>query len=414
MKKRLMPALILVPALLLFGCRSPAQQPLDETDSQQAAQQETSSQNSAVFTALQRSSGWNYGGYAQDGFYYVSSTVSEDGSTNLMYLDYATMQTIYLCSQPNCSHDTEACTSFLPYSAGGILCSVVGDQLVLIFPGNVRASVPASSTVLPHIEVMGLDGSDRKTTVTFEASQQINRPLVTDGTNIYCELDTATEDGNMTAELIQVNPGTGATETICPLNQEWVKGGAGSRLILLDANGNYTAFDPITGERETVRTVSDAVVNSLLQDTTLVYKEDGYCHLLDLASGNTVHLSGFELPGDEEAFVNFVDADASHLIFQIETASHQNGASMEDGYYMVTGDETPQKWDLLYTSGENAMPADRITSVSDDRYLVITGENPVQTSTNAQYVATGEKEYSLIPQEDYWNGVAPATASAQQ
>ena len=231
---------------------------MDETDSQQAAQQETSSQNSAVFTALQRSSGWNYGGYAQDGFYYVSSTVSEDGSTNLMYLDYATMQTIYLCSQPNCSHDTEACTSFLPYSAGGILCSVVGDQLVLIFPGNVRASVPASSTVLPHIEVMGLDGSDRKTTVTFEASQQINRPLVTDGTNIYCELDTATEDGNMTAELIQVNPGTGATETICPLNQEWVKGGAGSRLILLDANGNYTAFDPITGERETVRTVSDA------------------------------------------------------------------------------------------------------------------------------------------------------------
>ena len=414
MKKRLMPALILVPALLLFGCRSPAQQPLDETDSQQAAQQETSSQNSAVFTALQRSSGWNYGGYAQDGFYYVSSTVSEDGSTNLMYLDYATMQTIYLCSQPNCSHDTEACTSFLPYSAGGILCSVVGDQLVLIFPGNVRASVPASSTVLPHIEVMGLDGSDRKTTVTFEASQQINRPLVTVGSIIYCELDTATEDGNMTAELIQVNPGTGATETICPLNQEWVKGGAGSRLILLDANGNYTAFDPITGERETVRTVSDAVVNSLLQDTTLVYKEDGYCHLLDLASGNTVHLSGFELPGDEEAFVNFVDADATHLIFQIETASHQNGASMEDGYYMVTGDETPQKWDLLYTSGENAMPADRITSVSDDRYLVITGENPVQTSTNAQYVATGEKEYSLIPQEDYWNGVAPATASAQQ
>lgn len=404
MKKRIMTSLILVFPLLLFGCRSPTPQPVDET----------ASQNSAMFTALQRSSGWNYGGYAKDGLYYVSSTIREDGSTNLMYLDYATMQTVYLCSQPNCSHDTETCTSYLPYSAGGILCSVAGDQLVLIFPGNVHSSAPASSTVLPHIEVMGLDGADRKTTVTFEASQQINRPLVTDGTNIYCELDTATEDGNMTAELIRVNLGTGTSETVCPLNQEWVKGGAGSRLILLDANGCYTAFDPITGEREPVRTVIDATVDSLLQDTTLVYKEDGYCHLLDLTSGNTVTLSGFELPSDEEAFVNLVDADATHLIFQIETASHQSGASMEDGYYMVTRDEVPQKWGLLYSSGENVMAAERVTSVSDGQYLVITGEAPPQESSNTQYVATGEKEYSLIPQEDYWNGIAPATTSTQQ
>lgn len=49
------------------------------------------------------------------------------------------------------------------------------------------------------------------------------------------------------------------------------------------------------------------------------------------------------------------------------------------------------------------MAAERVTSVSDGQYLVITGEAPPQESSNTQYVATGEKEYSLIPQEDYWN-----------
>lgn len=406
MKKRILTAMSLLLALLLFGCGGSA--------SQAAALQDTSAQNSAVFTALQRSSGWNYGGYAKDGFYYVSSAVREDGSANLMYLDYTTMQTIYLCGQPNCSHDTEACTSYLPYSAGGVLCSVVGEQLVLVFPGNVHSSASASSTVLPHIEVMGLDGADRKTTVTFEASQQINRPLVTDGTSIYCELDTVTDDGNMNAELIRVSPDAGTCETVCPLNQEWVKGGAGSRLILLDVNGCYTAFDPATGKRETLRTVSNASIDSLLQDTTLVYKENGYCHLLDLTSGQTTTLSGFALPGDGEAFVNLVDADATHLIFQIETASHQSGAGMKDGYYMVTGDEAPQKWNLLYTAGEDAMPSERVTAVSGGRYLVITGAAPPQENINSQYVATGEKQYVLMPQENYWNGAASATASAQK
>lgn len=406
MKKRILTAMTLLLALLLFGCGGSA--------SQAAARQDTSAQNSAVFTALQRSSGWNYGGYAKDGFYYVSSAVREDGSANLMYLDYTTMQTIYLCGQPNCSHDTEACTSYLPYSAGGVLCSVVGEQLILVFPGNVHSSAPASSTVLPHIEVMGLDGADRKTTVTFEASQQINRPLVTDGTSIYCELDTVTDDGNMNAELIRVSPDTGTCETVCPLSQEWVKGGAGSRLILLDSNGCYTAFDPATGKRETLRTVINASIDSLLQDTTLVYKESGYCHLLDLTSGQTTTLSGFALPGDGEAFVNLVDADATHLIFQIETASHQSGAGMKDGYYMVTGDEAPQKWDLLYTAGEDAMPSERVTAVSGGRYLVITGAAPPQENINSQYVATGEKQYVLMPQENYWNGAASATASAQK
>lgn len=169
------------------------------------------------FTALQQSDGWNYGGSGPDGFYFVSADCREDGSTNLLYLDYATGQQVYLCSQPNCSHDTDACTSYLPYSAGGILSSVVGDRLVLVFPGNLQGAA-GTGTVLPHIETMGLDGSDRKTTVTFGANQVISRPLVTDGKYLYTRLSTTAEDGSFTAQLVRIDPDGGEPEALCDLN----------------------------------------------------------------------------------------------------------------------------------------------------------------------------------------------------
>lgn len=277
MRRRIIAVIALIPALL-FGCAGPTTNTTTQTGntSSQEVAQEDSTQNSVTLTALQRSDGWNYGGSGSDGFYYVSSSVRDDGSANLMYLDYATMEKIYLCNQPNCNHDTEACTSYLPYSAGGILPCVIGQNLVLVFPGNVHASADTSSTVMPHLEVMGLDGSNRKTTFTFESNQQINRPLVTDGTNIYCELDTATEDGQLKTELVRVNPVTGTKDTLCALNQEWIKGSAGSTIILLNANGCYSSYDPVSGDRKDIVTVDNASVDSLLQGTTLAYKDNGF------------------------------------------------------------------------------------------------------------------------------------------
>lgn len=376
--------------------------------------QEDSTQNSVTLTALQRSDGWNYGGSGSDGFYYVSSSVRDDGSANLMYLDYATMEKIYLCNQPNCNHDTEACTSYLPYSAGGILPCVIGQNLVLVFPGNVHASADTSSTVMPHLEVMGLDGSNRKTTFTFESNQQINRPLVTDGTNIYCELDTATEDGQLKTELVRVNPVTGTKDTLCALNQEWIKGSAGSTIILLNANGCYSSYDPVSGDRKDIVTVDNASVDSLLQGTTLAYKDNGFFCLMDLLSGEKTSLSGFAVPSPEEAFVNLVDADSTHLLIKIETASHQSGSSMEDGYYMITGSSTPQQWTLLYSSGDQDTPFERVTTISSNEYLVISGEETLpDTTANSHYVATGEKQYVIMSQEDYWNSIAPTASSTQ-
>lgn len=136
--------------------------------------------------------------------------------------------------------------------------------------------------------------------------------------------------------------------------------------------------------------------------------------LMDLLSGEKTSLSGFAVPSPEEAFVNLVDADSTHLLIKIETASHQSGSSMEDGYYMITGSSTPQQWTLLYSSGDQDTPFERVTTISSNEYLVISGEETLpDTTANSHYVATGEKQYVIMSQEDYWNSIAPTASSTQ-
>ena len=82
---------------------------------------------------------------------YILVPSEHDDSTSLMYCDYDTMQQLLLCSQPNCAHNTAACNGYLPYSAGGIVPEIVGQNLVLFYPGNVHAEENAT---LPRIETM--------------------------------------------------------------------------------------------------------------------------------------------------------------------------------------------------------------------------------------------------------------------
>lgn len=68
-------------------------------------------------------------------------------------------------------------------------------------PGNVHASADTSSTVMPHLEVMGLMGLTANHIYIWIKSADKSSSGY-DGTNIYCELDTATEDGQLKAELV--------------------------------------------------------------------------------------------------------------------------------------------------------------------------------------------------------------------
>lgn len=47
---------------------------------------------------------------AKDGYYEINQYF--DGGSSLTYWDYANGKNIFLCPNPNCSHDTNTCPSF--------------------------------------------------------------------------------------------------------------------------------------------------------------------------------------------------------------------------------------------------------------------------------------------------------------
>ena len=71
---------------------------------------------------------------------------------------------------------------------------MVGDELLLVSPGQPVSYEALKERSFPHIEVCEADGSERRKIVEFSANQQLKPPYLTDGKNLYCVLQTATEE----------------------------------------------------------------------------------------------------------------------------------------------------------------------------------------------------------------------------
>lgn len=89
------------------------------------------------------------------GFY--RAVAQADGTARLMYIDYASAREVYVCAAPNCAHDSDACTAFLPRHAN---VAVWGGTLLLLFDDT--------NTEPMRLDAANADGTDRHTLYTFD------------------------------------------------------------------------------------------------------------------------------------------------------------------------------------------------------------------------------------------------------
>lgn len=157
--------------------------------------------------------------YTKDGYYYLSDdTVELKNGTygmHLMYMDFATQQEIFLCSNTGCKHDTEDCSAvFLmdefPYLSCGIF--VYRDKLYILSKemdnegvvsqnlsvdiGNEMIEAEASPAVLYE---MNLDGTNRHKVYTFDAGLTIEDVVLGNRDGLYFitkKLSVSLEKGN--------------------------------------------------------------------------------------------------------------------------------------------------------------------------------------------------------------------------
>lgn len=140
---------------------------------------------------------------SEDGFYELIGVFP--GSTSIFYTDYATNKKMYLCSRPECNHDSDSCLSYIDVSKGNIPGVLYADgKLLLISPAT------SSGSYNPNIEIMNPDGSDRHELISFKATQDIGMGwyLLCDKT-IYFMMSDVSDSGGYSLSLVSVVLDTG-------------------------------------------------------------------------------------------------------------------------------------------------------------------------------------------------------------
>lgn len=105
----------------------------------------------------------------ENGFYQVIA--NENGYANLMYTDYAAASRVYVCSAPNCEHNTDSCTSYIENTGFSVFPAIYNETLLLVYSSYDHWSSNAAPS---RIECMELDGENRRTLYTFDSSITLN------------------------------------------------------------------------------------------------------------------------------------------------------------------------------------------------------------------------------------------------
>lgn len=141
-----------------------------------------------------------------------------DGSLNILYTDYEALNQVILCAQPNCTHDSEACTGWIPYTVNGISLMIAGERLLLVSPGGSGTDADGNACV-SYVQSANLDGSERHEVVSFGSDQELLGPYLMDGKYLYAEQLTYTENASDGA-LIAIDLDTGETTEKMPLDAD--------------------------------------------------------------------------------------------------------------------------------------------------------------------------------------------------
>lgn len=365
-------------------------------------------------------------GYAsQEGYYRMVART--DASNNLRYIDFATKQEVYLCSQPNCTHDSDACTAWFPTAIGLHKAIPVADKVFLIHGGSLDYAEVLGENSLPGIDIMEPDGSNRKRLFTFPANCRI-APLVLDSMArdneyLYFCVQTYTEE-SVTRTLCAVSSRTGKVFSITDLPEveEKIVGCDGTALIFSYMPHAYevgTKASEVLAEIDRFDLQTKEVTHLLerpyidlgeCQDGLYwVISVDGSLRSYDLETGEL--LSEKTVSHPEGAVVSQLQSDG---LYDGKWMVHSHRPSPGDqpaqlDYYAVdveTGAALPLEY-CFTDEGGTKYPGIVVAQVGDTFLFVYDAERsridyPNVDGTTGEITCT-IFQYAALPVSDFWN-----------
>ncbi len=152
---------------------------------------------------------WEHAYETDDGVYYIKRAQKSGVGTvgYIMYIDYATGQETYLCSDSSCDHNSERCSSYLNnheffnnrdvrlFEYDGSLYYLSIDTPEYEDHMQINGT-PYENPRDPSLYRMGLDGTNRELVYTFDRENSVETFAAGDGNALWFFVKTPTVDYN--------------------------------------------------------------------------------------------------------------------------------------------------------------------------------------------------------------------------
>lgn len=206
---------LLAVCILFSGC---AENPAENDSSKTPVNPEKEAAEQRYHTVR-----WDHTILSEDGAYTVQNVFPN--STNLFFADFAAKQQVFLCPNPECSHNDETCPSWFQ-NDGSFPLSIAKNGESFFVKDDGSAERP------PQILQMDLDGTNRRAVLKLGNGEDVGEQLVFHGDALFCEVR-----GTAGTSIVQVDLKNLQQKTIFEGNETGkscqLLGAAQEKLLLL-------------------------------------------------------------------------------------------------------------------------------------------------------------------------------------
>lgn len=351
---------------------------------------------------------------------------------NILYTDFETGKTVYLCNVPGCAHNSEDCTAYMECSQGVYMMPDFTGEHIIFAALGTRADI-TSKKELPSVMIMDRDGSDRRELCRLKADEVIEGSVFfVDERYLYFLVDVMS-----TREIRRIDLDTGECDTIfTTVKYMHCIACRGNEMILLmydsSLNDSYMSFSPYTMELREVQLVPPHYYMPVITpqySVSFYYKGHEEASEIDVVAfdndtGQPVKtIKGIPHMQGSLVDLNLLTDSLVELSYQYEDPEEREEAG--NGKYLGgpihwfswiidldSGTYCENK--LTYKSkGDSMEPMPVVAETGDGRLLVVLEDRDCTvTLTDYQGIPhlleiehPGRKVYGLISAEDFFAGI---------
>ena len=351
-----------------------------------------------------------YGSGNGAGYYYFAK--DEKGNSLLRVVDYASLQDVPLCSQPNCAHEGESCPAWFAWGGADPSVFAAEDALYILFPGapwNGWAFETYGEKALPRILKCGTDGSNRQELAHFGASDAFACLPAADGQNLYIILTDYSGADKAVEKILAIDLATGAVSADESVQRPELRivGAWGRELILQSGSGRnyYAAYDVDTKALRELDAAGGEMAAAVGEGALCrVDEATGAIRTVSVADGSAAELATDLLDQCAPQWLKLANVTEQGYVVQV---------AEEDGYHNwlidFEGRARRQELQAQSTNEQDSMRMLEIFAKQKEEYLVSPSRSFRTIRTpGPNGVTYGEDTvdyaFALISARDFWAG----------